>query len=99
MRALHETGPGRWRLDRHARLVVYEAEAGDELITVYDCGVAQKPPAAQFIGNLVRVRSPHEVEHTPTGYVVTLRAGGTLVDQGDDHYVIETREDDGLLQR
>ncbi|KPN31269.1 hypothetical protein SY89_02012 [Halolamina pelagica] len=93
MRALPETGPGRWRLDRHARLVVYEADAGDELVTVYDCGAAQKPPAAQFIGNLVRVRPPHEIEHTPTGYAVTLRDGGTLVEQGEDHYVIAERED------
>ena len=93
MRALPETGPGRWRLDRHARLVVYEADAGDELVTVYDCGAAQKPPAAQFIGNLVRVRPPHDIEHTPTGYAVTLRDGGTLVEQGDDHYVIAERED------
>ncbi|QKY19091.1 hypothetical protein B4589_001385 [Halolamina sp. CBA1230] len=89
MRALPETGEGRWRLDRHARLVVYEADAGDELVTVYDCGAAQKPPSAQFIGNLVRVRAPHEVERSPTGYVVTLREGGTLVEQGEDHYVIE----------
>ena len=93
MRALPETGQGRWRLDRHARVVVYEADAGDELVTVYDCGAAQKPPAAQFIGNLVRVRPPHEIEHTPTGYAVTLRDGGTLVEQGEDHYVIAERED------
>jgi len=93
MRALPETSQGRWRLDRHARVVVYEADAGDELVTVYDCGAAQKPPAAQFIGNLVRVRPPHEIEHTPTGYVVTLREGGTLVEQGEDHYVIAERED------
>ncbi|GAB7013238.1 hypothetical protein ACFQEQ_12190 [Halolamina salina] len=92
MRALPETGDGRWRLDRHARLVVYEADAGDELVTVYDCGAAQKPPSAQFIGNLVRVRPPHEMERSPTGYVVTLKEGGTLVEQGDDHYVIEERE-------
>ncbi|MFW5934915.1 MAG: hypothetical protein ACOCQL_03590 [Halolamina sp.] len=92
MRALHETEPGRWRLDRHARLVVYEADAGDELVTVYDCGAAQKPPSAQFIGNLVRVRPRHEIEQTPTGYVVTLRDGGTLVEQGEDHYVIAERE-------
>lgn len=92
MRALPETGEGRWHLDLHAKLVVYEADAGDELVTVYDCGAAQKPPSAQFIGNLVRVRAPHELERTPTGYTVTLQAGGTLVEQGDDHYVIEKRD-------
>ncbi len=80
-----------WRLARHARVIVYEAEAGDELITVYDCGAAQKPPAAQFIGHLVRVRAPHTHERTQTGYVVTLEAGGTLIEQGADHYVIEKR--------
>jgi hypothetical protein len=89
---LPKAGDGRWRLARHARLIVYEADAGDELITIYDCGAAQKPPAAQFIGNLVRVRADHELERTQTGYVVTLTAGGTLVEQGEDHYVIEQRE-------
>ena len=91
---LPSEGESRWRLARHARIIVYEAEAGDELITVYDCGAAQKPPSAQFIGNLVRVRAPHELEHSPTGYVATLKEGGTLVEQGDDHYVVETRADE-----
>jgi hypothetical protein len=90
---LPKTGEERWRLARHARLIVYEAEAGDELITVYDCGAAQKPPSAQFIGHLVRVRAPHELEHTQTGYVATLQEGGTLVEQGDDHYVVEERSE------
>jgi hypothetical protein len=91
---LPTAGEERWRLARHARLIVYEAEAGDELITIYDCGAAQKPPSAQFIGNLVRVRADHEFERTQTGYVVTLEAGGTLVQQGDDHYVVEPRDGD-----
>ncbi|MFB6220360.1 MAG: hypothetical protein ABEH90_02880 [Halolamina sp.] len=90
---LPRAGEQRWRLARHARVIVYEAEAGDELITVYDCGAAQKPPSAQFIGNLVRVRAPHELEHTQTGYVVTLEEGGTLVEQGEDHYVVETQSE------
>jgi hypothetical protein len=89
---LPKTGDDRWRLARHARLIVYEADAGDELVTIYDCGVAQKPPTAQFIGNLVRVRAPHDLERTKTGYVVTLKRGGTLVEQGEDHYVIEERD-------
>lgn len=91
---LPKAGVERWRLARHARLIVYEADAGDELVTIYDCGAAQKPPSAQFIGNLVRVRAAHEFERTQTGYVVTLEAGGTLVQQGEDHYVIEERADD-----
>lgn len=86
---LPPAGDGRWTLSRHARIIVYEAEAGDELVTVYDCGAAQKPPSAQFIGNLVRVRAPHRLEQSPTGYVVTLTDGGTLVRQGEDHYVVE----------
>lgn len=91
---LPSEGESRWRLARHARIIVYEADAGDELLTIYDCGAAQKPPSAQFIGNLVRVRASHELEHSPTGYVVTLKNGGTLVEQGEDHYVIEERVDD-----
>jgi hypothetical protein len=39
------------------------------------------------------VRAPHEAERSPTGYVVTLKEGGTLVEQGEDHYVIEERGD------
>lgn len=85
---LPPAGEDRWTLARHARIIVYEAEAGDHLVTIYDCGAAQKPPSAQFIGTLVRVRPPHEIERTPTGYVVTLSEGGTLVRQGEDHYVV-----------
>jgi len=91
---LPKAGEERWRLARHARVIVYEAAAGDELVTVYDCGAAQKPPSAQFIGHVVRVRAPHELENTRTGYVVTLLEGGTLVEQGEDHYVIEERDAD-----
>lgn len=86
---LPSVGDGEWELPRHARIIVYEAEAGDHLVTVYDCGAAQKPPAAQFIGHLVRVRAPHDLEQGPTGYAVTLREGGRLVAQGEDHYVVE----------
>lgn len=94
---LPPAGDDRWRLPRHARLVVYEAEAGDELVTVYDCGVAQKPPAAQFIGHLVRVRADHEVEPGPTGYAVSMREPAALLAQGEDHYVVvpDERDDDG----
>ena len=90
---LPETGDGRWRLPRHARVIVYEADDGGELLTVYDCGAAQKPPSAQLIGNLVRVKATHELEHTPTGYTVSLRDPATLVRQDADHYLIEPRED------
>lgn len=85
---LPPAGEDRWTLARHARIIVYEAEAGDQLVTIYDCGVAQRPPVAQFIGNLVRVRTPHDAERTPTGYVVSLSEGGTLIRQDEDHYVV-----------
>lgn len=87
---LPPAGEDRWTLARHARLIVYEAAAGDQLVTIYDCGAAQKPPSAQFIGNLVRVRAPHNLEWTPTGYVVTLSEGGMLIQQDEDHYVVES---------
>lgn len=89
---LPKTGEDRWRLPQHARVIVYETDDGNELVTIYDCGAAQKPPSAQVIGNLVRIRPPHELEHTPTGYIVSLRGPGTLVRTDPDHYTIDTRE-------
>ncbi len=82
----------RWALDTHARIIVYEADDGRELLTIYDCGAAQKPPSAQVTGNLVRVRAAHDHERTPTGYVVTLRDGGTLVRQDEEHWLVTVRE-------
>jgi hypothetical protein len=89
---LPSAGDDRWQLPRHAHVVVYEADAGDELVTVYDCGAAQKPPSAQFTGHLVRVRAESDIRHTPTGYVVRLRDGGVLERQGADHWVIAADE-------
>jgi hypothetical protein len=89
---LPEIDDGRFRLARHAHVVVYEADAGDHLVTIYDCGVAQQPPSAQFTGHLVRVRAESSVEHTPTGYVVRLTEGGVLEKQGADHWVIAAAE-------
>ena len=89
---LPSTGDGRWRLPSHAKVIVYETADRNELLTVYDCGAAQKPPSAQVVGNLVRVRTPHELTRTPTGYTVSLRGPATLVRQDADHYVIESRE-------
>ncbi|WP_313695108.1 hypothetical protein [Halorarum halobium] len=88
---LPSAGDGRWRLAPHARLIVYEADDGKELLTVYDCAAAQKPPSAQLIGNLVRVTAEHELERSPTGYLVTLREDADLVAQGESHYVVEPR--------
>ncbi|QLG27091.1 hypothetical protein HUG10_05825 [Halorarum halophilum] len=89
---LPSAGEDRWHLAPHAHVIVYEAEDGGELLTVYDCGAAQKPPSAQVIGNLVRVSAEHVLERGPTGYIVKLREAADLVAQGEDHYVVESRE-------
>lgn len=78
----------RWRLPRHAHVIVYEAADGGELVTIYDCGAAQKPPSAKLLGHLVRVDAEHELERQPTGYVVSMREESVLEAQDDDHYVI-----------
>lgn len=77
----------RWHLPRHARIVVYDRQ-DRELLTIYDCGAAQKPPSAQLLGNLVRVDAPADTDQTNTGYVVTLRDPAVLERQDDQHYVI-----------
>jgi|APHM01.1.fsa_nt_gi hypothetical protein len=81
----------RWRLPSHARLVVYDA-GDEELLTVYDCGVAQTPPSAQLRGHVVRIDASHRFRSRPTGYVATLHERATLIDQGDRHWVV--RADD-----
>ncbi|WP_049970813.1 hypothetical protein [Haladaptatus cibarius] len=88
MNKLAQAGEGRWHLPQHAHIIVYEAEKGDELLTIYDCGAAQKPPSAQVIGNLVRVRAEHELDRTVTGYIVKMRERSVLVEQDADHFVI-----------
>ncbi|MFC4552519.1 MULTISPECIES: hypothetical protein [Halorussus] len=87
MNTLAPAGENRWKLPQHAHVVVYD-ERERELLTIYDCGAAQKPPSAQVLGNLVRVRADHELERTPTGYVVRMREAAVLERQDDDHYVI-----------
>ena len=81
-----------WHLPRHAHVVVFEASDDRHLLTIYDCGAAQKPPTAQLRGHLVRVQADHVVEESPTGYVVKLREESTLVRQSrePDHYVIRS---------
>ncbi|MGZ0747131.1 hypothetical protein [Haloparvum sp. AD34] len=86
---LPEVAEGRYELARHAHVIVYEAKDGGEHVTIYDCGAAQKPPSAQFNGHLVRVKADHVMEQSPTGYVAKLREPAVLVDQGEDHWVIE----------
>ena len=77
-----------WHLPRHAHVVVYDRRER-ELITIYDCGAAQKPPSAQLLGNLVRIKADHESHPTPIGYTASLREPSTIQKQGEDHYVIE----------
>lgn len=79
----------RWQLQPHAHLIVYEADDGGELLTIYDCGAVQRPPSAQVIGNLVRVAAEHELEQTPTGYIVRMRESAQLVRQDTDHWLVE----------
>lgn len=88
MNKLASAGDGRWKLAPHAYIIVYEAPAGDELITIYDCGAAQKPPSAQFIGHLVRVDAECDVQQTQTGYIVRMFESARLEEQDDDHWVI-----------
>lgn len=82
---------GRWRLSKHAHVVVHETDDGNELLTVYDCGAAQKPPSAQLIGNLVRVDAAHEIVRQPTGYIAKLREHSVLERQDEDHWIVRSR--------
>jgi hypothetical protein len=77
----------RYRLPRHAHVVVYDRRERD-LVTVYDCGAAQKPPSAQFLGHLVRVDADATVERGPTGYTVSLRGPATLERQSNEEWVV-----------
>ena len=80
----------RWRLPRHAHIVVYEREDRG-LLTIYDYGAAQKPPSAQLLGDLVAVDATAQIEPNPTGRVVTLREESTLEAIGTDKYRITRR--------
>lgn len=84
-----DSGQERYHLPKHAHVVVYD-ERERELITIYDCGAAQKPPSAQLLGNLVRVDARHEMEQTPTGYTVSLREESVLERQEEDHWVVRS---------
>ena len=96
MNKLARVADDEWELPRHAHVIVHETGERAELLTIYDCGAAQKPPSAQLIGNLVRVDAAHELVHQPTGYIAKLRERSTLQRQDDDHWVIRAVEDDTL---
>lgn len=91
MNKLPELDNGRWQLDPHAHIVVFDEPAEDELLTIYDCGAAQKPPSAQLRGVLVNVRASARIEQTTTGYTVTLREPATFVEQTPDRFVVVPR--------
>ncbi|WP_232702179.1 hypothetical protein [Halobacterium wangiae] len=89
MNKLPQVDEETWRLARHAHVVVYDAEDGGQLLTIYDCGAAQKPPSAQVVGHLARTDADHERQPQPTGSIVKLREESVLRKQGDG-YVIES---------
>lgn len=82
----------RWHLPHHAHIIVHETQDGNEFLTIYDCGAAQKPPSAQLIGNLVRVDADHEFINQPTGYIAKLRENAVLERQDEDHWVVRAKE-------
>lgn len=92
MNHLAGLGEDEWQLPPHAHVIVHEASDGGELVTIYDCGAAQKPPSAQIIGNLVRVDADHKLRSQPTGYIAKLREPAKLERQDEDHWVIRARK-------
>lgn len=92
MNNLPAAGDGAWRLPGHAHVIVHETGDGNELITIYDFGAAQKPPSAQLIGNLVRVDAKSELVAQPTGYIAKLREPSVLVRQDADHWLIRAAD-------
>lgn len=95
MNHLAPIGDDEWELPVHAHVVVHDATEGDELLTIYDCGAAQKPPTAQLIGNLVRVDAAYEHVPQPNGYIVKLQEAATLERQASDHWVIRAAANQG----
>jgi hypothetical protein len=91
MNHLAPAGADRWHLPQHAHIVVYDRN-DRELVTVYDCGAAQKPPSAQLLGSLVRVESAAQITQTQTGYTASLREESVLERQDEDRYVVRKRK-------
>jgi hypothetical protein len=86
---LPPAGESAWQLPQHAHVVVHEREtAGDGLLTIYDCGAAQKPPSAQVVGTLGRVEPAHDRRSQPTGYLLSLREPAVLERQPERHWII-----------
>lgn len=89
MNHLPTVGENRYQLPRHAHVVAYE-ERERGLLTIYDCGAAQKPPTAQLFGRLAIVDADAETDETPTGRVVSMREESVLERDGEDRWVIRT---------
>jgi hypothetical protein len=89
MNRLAVAGESRWHLAPHAHVIVHETSDGNEFVTIYDCGAAQKPPSAQLIGTLLRVDADHDLLDQPTGYIAKLREEAVLVRQDEAHWVIK----------
>ncbi|WIV67250.1 hypothetical protein [Natrialbaceae archaeon AArc-T1-2] len=87
MNHLAPAGDQHWNLPKHAHIVVYERDDGG-LLTIYDCGVAQKPPSAQLLGTLETVDASAEIDSTPTGRVVSMRERSVLEEVGANRYRI-----------
>lgn len=101
MNTLAPASENQWKLPAHAHVVVREPrpenprsdrETRGGLLTIYDCGAAQKPPAAQLLGTLVTVEAEHELLEQPTGYILKLRERSLLERQADNHWVIRAHE-------
>lgn len=92
MNHLAQVDGDRFLLPRHAHIIVYDGN-DRELITVYDCGAAQKPPSAQLLGTLGRITARHGITRTHTGYVVRLEQPAILEHQGEDDFRIIPRTD------
>lgn len=90
MNHLAVAGEDEWELPHHAHVIVHEA-SDHGLLTIYDCGAAQKPPTAQLTGHLVRVDAEYEHVPQPNGYIAKLREPATLERQADDHWVIRSK--------
>lgn len=84
MNHLVAAGENRWHLPKHAHLVVYERGRDERgLLTIYDCGAAQKPPSAQLLGTLASIDARAEVDRNPTGRVVRMREE-SILERGDE---------------
>lgn len=95
MNHLAPYGEGAYKLPAHAHVIVYDGN-DRELVTIYDCGAAQKPPSAQLLGTLGRIEAAHDLTHTETGYVVSMREAAVLEEDSEGHYrIAPVAEDDG----